>query len=156
MKLPEKLLTLRKRSGLSQEALAEKLGVSRQTVSRWELGTAQPELGSLLPLCRLFGVPAEVLLDDGQDPRSPRKRRPAGTAAVSWAGFCWVWAFWETGSSSSSPGWRRSPIPSSPGTAAKPGTPGARRRPTATAGSSTTGISPPAPSSCGCWPWRGS
>lgn len=38
MKLPEKLLTLRKRSGLSQEALAEKLGVSRQTVSRWELG----------------------------------------------------------------------------------------------------------------------
>ena len=60
MKLPEKLLTLRKRSGLSQEALAEKLGVSRQTVSRWELGTAQPELGSLLPLCRLFGVPAAV------------------------------------------------------------------------------------------------
>lgn len=38
MKLPEKLLTLRKRSGLSQEALAEKLGVSRQSVSRWELG----------------------------------------------------------------------------------------------------------------------
>ena len=72
MKLPEKLLTLRKRSGLSQEALAEKLGVSRQTVSRWELGTAQPELGSLLPLCRLFGVPAEVLLDDGQDlPTAP-------------------------------------------------------------------------------------
>ena len=64
MKLPEKLLTLRKRSGLSQEALAEKLGVSRQTVSRWELGTAQPELGSLLPLCRLFGVPAEVLLEN--------------------------------------------------------------------------------------------
>ena len=72
MKLPEKLLTLRKRSGLSQEALAEKLGVSRQSVSRWELGTAQPELGSLLPLCRLFGVPAEVLLDDGQDlPTAP-------------------------------------------------------------------------------------
>ena len=40
MKLPEKLLTLRKRSGLSQEALAEKLGVSRQTVSRWELGVS--------------------------------------------------------------------------------------------------------------------
>ena len=73
MKLPEKLLTLRKRSGLSQEALAEKLGVSRQTVSRWELGTAQPELGSLLPLCRLFGVPAEDLLDDGRElpERSP-------------------------------------------------------------------------------------
>ena len=79
MKLPEKLLTLRKRSGLSQEALAEKLGVSRQTVSRWELGTAQPELGSLLPLCRLFGVPAEVLLDDGQD--LPTAPPPAPEAA---------------------------------------------------------------------------
>ena len=80
MKLPEKLLTLRKRSGLSQEALAEKLGVSRQTVSRWELGTAQPELGSLLPLCRLFGVPAEALLDDTQDlpefPPSTPERKP--------------------------------------------------------------------------------
>ena len=40
MKLPEKLLTLRKRSGFSQEALSEKLGVSRQTVSRWELGVS--------------------------------------------------------------------------------------------------------------------
>lgn len=72
MKLPEKLLTLRKRSGLFQEALAEQLDVSRQTISRWELGTAQPELGSLLPLCRLLGVPAEVLLDDAQDlPSAP-------------------------------------------------------------------------------------
>ena len=65
MKLPEKLLTLRKRSGFSQEALAEKLGVSRQTVSRQTV--SRWELGSLLPLCRLFGVPAEVLLDDAQD-----------------------------------------------------------------------------------------
>ena len=41
MTLPEKLLTLRKRSGLFQEALAEKLEAPRQTVSRWELGVSQ-------------------------------------------------------------------------------------------------------------------
>ena len=89
MKLPEKLLTLRKRSGLSQEALAEKLGVSRQTVSRWELGTAQPELGSLLPLCRLFGVPAEALLDDAQDlpeisPSTPERKPLRNRRRLGW------------------------------------------------------------------------
>ncbi len=89
MKLPEKLLTLRKRSGLSQEALAEKLGVSRQSVSRWELGTAQPELGSLLPLCRLFGVPAEALLDDAQDlpeisPSTPERKPLRNRRLLGW------------------------------------------------------------------------
>ena len=89
MKLPEKLLTLRKRSGLSQEALAEKLGVSRQSVSRWELGTAQPELGSLLPLCRLFGVPAEALLDDAQDlpeisPSTPERKPLRNRRRLGW------------------------------------------------------------------------
>ena len=43
MKLPEKIVTLRKGRGLSQEALAEQLGVSRQAVSRWEQGSAQPD-----------------------------------------------------------------------------------------------------------------
>ena len=40
MKLPEKLVTLRKQRGLSQEALAEQLGVSRQAISRWEQGVS--------------------------------------------------------------------------------------------------------------------
>ena len=43
MKLPEKILYCRKRAGLSQEALAERLGVSRQAVSKWETGEALPE-----------------------------------------------------------------------------------------------------------------
>ena len=48
MKLAEKLVTLRKSSGLSQEELAERLNVSRQAVSRWEMGSAMPDAGNLL------------------------------------------------------------------------------------------------------------
>ena len=47
MTFSEKLIRLRKREGLSQEALAEILGVSRQAVSRWEQGTALPDGGKL-------------------------------------------------------------------------------------------------------------
>ncbi|WP_312461371.1 helix-turn-helix transcriptional regulator, partial [Proteiniclasticum sp.] len=44
MKLNEKIFYLRKKEGYSQEALAEKLGVSRQAVSKWENGDADPEI----------------------------------------------------------------------------------------------------------------
>ena len=47
MKLSEKIIRLRKGRGLSQEELAERLGVSRQAVSRWESGTALPDAGNL-------------------------------------------------------------------------------------------------------------
>ncbi len=50
MTFSEKLIRLRKREGLSQEALAEILGVSRQAVSRWEQGTALPD-GKAAALC---------------------------------------------------------------------------------------------------------
>ena len=50
MTFGEKLTGLRKREGLSQEALAEQLGVSRQAVSRWEQGAALPDAAKLLPL----------------------------------------------------------------------------------------------------------
>ena len=64
MKLPEKLVALRKGRGLSQEALAERLGVSRQAISRWEQGSSQPDAGNLFQLSRLFQVSADYLLDD--------------------------------------------------------------------------------------------
>ena len=66
MTFAEKLVRLRKRAGLSQEALAESLGVSRQAVSRWEQGTALPDAAKLLPCARLFRVSVDWLLDDRQ------------------------------------------------------------------------------------------
>lgn len=64
MKLSEKILTLRKKLGLSQEELAERLNVSRQAVSRWEVGSAQPDASNVLQLSKLFGVTADYLLND--------------------------------------------------------------------------------------------
>ena len=66
MTFSEKLIRLRKREGLSQEALAEILGVSRQAVSRWEQGTALPDGAKLLPCARQFGVSVDWLLDESQ------------------------------------------------------------------------------------------
>lgn len=64
MTFSEKLLRLRRQAGLSQEELAEKLQVSRQAISRWELGTAMPDAPNLLTLSRLFAVSADYLLRD--------------------------------------------------------------------------------------------
>ena len=62
MKLCEKLYELRRAAGLSQEELAERLSVSRQAVSKWENGAAQPELSKLVELSRLYGVSVDELL----------------------------------------------------------------------------------------------
>ena len=64
MTFSEKLLNLRKKENFSQEALAEKLDVSRQAVSRWESGAALPDAGNLLQLSKLFGVSIDYLLND--------------------------------------------------------------------------------------------
>ena len=67
MKLNEKILTLRKKEGLSQEELADRLNVSRQAVSRWEVGTAQPDASNILQLSKLFNITADCLLNDDYD-----------------------------------------------------------------------------------------
>lgn len=71
MKLNEKIFFFRKRAGLSQEALAEQVGVSRQAVSKWELGEATPEVDKLLALARAFGVTTDELLSDAPIPEEP-------------------------------------------------------------------------------------
>jgi len=64
MTFGEKLLDLRKRNGYSQEELAEKLDVSRQAISRWEMGTAIPDSQNVLHLSKLFSVSTDYLLND--------------------------------------------------------------------------------------------
>ncbi len=64
MKLTEKLIFLRKQKGLSQLDVAERLNVSRQAISRWEVGTAVPNTDNLKYLSKLYGVPVDYLLHD--------------------------------------------------------------------------------------------
>ena len=71
MALPEKLYALRKKSGLSQEQLAEALNVSRQAISKWEGGSAMPESDKLLALSNYFGVSLDYLLKDGAPNAAP-------------------------------------------------------------------------------------
>lgn len=67
MNLPEKLTYLRKQKGLTQSNLAETIDVSRQAISRWEVGTAVPSTDNLKALSNLYGVPVDYLLTDNTD-----------------------------------------------------------------------------------------
>lgn len=64
MILADKIIRERKKLGLSQEELAEKMNVSRQAVSKWESAQSIPEIEKLLQLSRLFGVTTDYLLKD--------------------------------------------------------------------------------------------
>lgn len=64
MILAEKILSLRKSNGWSQEELAEKMNVSRQSISKWESAAAIPDINRILELARLFGVTTDYLLKD--------------------------------------------------------------------------------------------
>lgn len=64
MKLEEKLVLLRKGKRLSQLKLAEMMNVSRQAISRWEVGAGTPSTENLKYLGSLYGVPLEYLLND--------------------------------------------------------------------------------------------
>ena len=63
----EKIAALRKEQGMSQEALGEKLGLSRQAVSKWENGTSDPSTSNLCALAKLYGIPVEELLHETQE-----------------------------------------------------------------------------------------
>ena len=64
MKLSEKILYLRKKQGMTQEQLAEKMEISRQAVSRWESGTALPDASNIVQLTKIFAVSADYLLNE--------------------------------------------------------------------------------------------
>ncbi|MBR2916821.1 MAG: helix-turn-helix domain-containing protein, partial [Clostridia bacterium] len=64
MTIGEKIVHLRSQAGLSQEQLADRIDVSRQSVSKWEMDQALPQIDKVLLLCQLFNVSADELLND--------------------------------------------------------------------------------------------
>lgn len=73
MKLDEKLISLRKEKGLTQLEAAEKLGVSRQAISKWESGAALPSMENLLNISKLYCVSMDYLIDDNSNSEMPAK-----------------------------------------------------------------------------------
>ena len=70
MKLFEKIYYYRKKTGKSQEELAEQIGVSRQAVSKWETGESEPEIAKLKTLAAVFGVTVDFLLSEEEPPEA--------------------------------------------------------------------------------------
>ena len=67
MTLEKKLVRLRKKEGMSQADVSEKLNVSRQAVSRWEAGDSRPSTENLQALCKLYNVKLDDLLDESNE-----------------------------------------------------------------------------------------
>ncbi len=75
MKFGENLQKLRKEKGISQEQLAEQLGVTRQSVSKWESGASYPEMDKIVALCNIFHCDMNVLIN--KDITEERERKDA-------------------------------------------------------------------------------
>lgn len=67
MNLNEKLQLLRKQNGYSQEQLTDKIGIARQTISKWENGQSVPELNGLIALSELYGVTIDLIVKDDDE-----------------------------------------------------------------------------------------
>ncbi len=73
MEFNNKLYELRKQKGLSQEELAGRLNVSRQTISKWEVGESAPDMDNLVSISELFGVSLDELVLD----KTPKQEQPS-------------------------------------------------------------------------------
>ena len=82
MSFGENLQRIRKKNQLSQEALAEMLGVSRQAVSKWELGDGYPEVDKLLILSKKLNISLDSLLGSENMPALSEDDKPAGTIRI--------------------------------------------------------------------------
>ena len=93
MEFHERLLEVRKKAGMTQSDLAEKLDVSRQAVSRWEMGTAKPEFENLIAISNIFSVSIDYLLKGveehapeaiNEEPASEEDTNSTNTAETLW------------------------------------------------------------------------
>lgn len=85
MRLSEKIMELRKSSGWSQEELAERLGISRQSVSKWETGESMPDIDKIIRMSELWNVSTDYLLKDSSEPQtqSPQEEPQPETEACA-------------------------------------------------------------------------
>ena len=67
MTISERLYNLRKEKNISQEELANELGVSRQTISKWETGESTPDFDKIIPLCNYYGITSDELISGKKD-----------------------------------------------------------------------------------------
>lgn len=81
MKLNEKIYNCRKKIGMSQVDLADALGVSRQSVSKWETGESNPEIAKIPQMAKLFGVTTDWLLSEDAEENAPNTNSPASWPA---------------------------------------------------------------------------
>ncbi len=87
MILADKIIDLRKKNGWSQEDLAEQLGVSRQSVSKWESAQSVPDMGRVVQMSELFGVSTDYLLKDSMELSDPAAAGPLPDAAERTVGM---------------------------------------------------------------------
>ena len=81
MSIAERLYKLRKEKGLSQEDLANEIGVSRQTISKWETGESTPDFDKIIPLCNFYGITSDELLSGKQNIVEAQKENKKGIFA---------------------------------------------------------------------------
>ena len=86
MKFNEKLVMLRKQQNLSQEQVSEKLGVARQTISKWELGETTPEMDKLIIISKLYDITLDELMkedNEGKNVKDPNKTKSQKVAGMT-------------------------------------------------------------------------
>lgn len=97
--LGERLYELRRKKNMSQEEMAEKLNVSRQTISKWETNQTQPDFDKIIPICQLFDISSEELLTGKKTSQNPvkleeNKRKTALVVSLSvflyFVAFIWA------------------------------------------------------------------
>ena len=78
--LSDNIKNYRKKNNMSQDELAEKLGVSRQSISLWETGQTQPTIDNIIALAKVFNISSDMLLGDSENIDISQKKAPAGKA----------------------------------------------------------------------------
>ena len=87
MKFGDKLILLRKKNGMNQEELAEKLGVSRQSVSKWESNNAYPETDKIVQICNIFNCSMDDLINDSITDINEIQRKDKNNFSVAMDSF---------------------------------------------------------------------